>query len=113
MGATNGVSYAPEPGKIPGTALNLGGHDFIVAPLNLNQLQHFKDLLEQPVGGSSLEAIERSLPLVVAAIQRNNPNFTMDAARELVDFGNFPAVLQAVLSSSGLVRVGERKPAAT
>lgn len=109
--SANGRSYAPEPGKIPGIPVNLGGHELIVPPLNLNLLQHFKDLLEHPAEGNSVDEFERSLPLVVAAIQRNYPDFTADDARALVDLGNFKPLLDAIVSSSGLVKAGEGAPA--
>lgn len=109
---SNGSKYAPLPGKIPGVALNLGGHELIIAPLNVNQIQHFKELFEHPPKSDNVaDEFEASLPLIVAALQRNYPDFTADDARGLVDVGNFRELVEAITSSSGLVRAGETAPA--
>jgi hypothetical protein len=40
--------------------------------------------------------------IVAAALQRNYPDITMDAAENLLDLGNAATVLNAVLTGSGL-----------
>ena len=113
--STNGSSkskYAPLPGKIPGVALNLGGHELIIAPLNVNQLQHFQELFAHPPKTENIsEEFEASLPLIVAALQRNYPDLTPDDARGLIDIGNFREVVNAITSESGLKKAGETAPA--
>lgn len=108
----NGSKYAPLPGKIPGTALNLGGHDFIVPPLNLNQVQHFGSVFESPPKADNfVQEFENALPIIIAAMQRNYPDFTEEDARALIDVGNFRDVVEAIVDSSGLVKAGEARPA--
>jgi hypothetical protein len=109
---SNGSKYAPLPGKIPGVAMNLGGHNLIIAPLNVNQLQHFQEQFENPPKTKNIaEEFEASLPLIVAAMQRNYPDLTPEDARGLIDIGNFREVVEAITSSSGLKKAGETAPA--
>lgn len=115
MDSANGaVKYAPIPGKIPGTAVNLGGHDFIVAPLNLDLfVQHEKEITEfgaiKDRGG-----LEAALPIFLVCIQRNYPDMTLEALRQIIDFANAGALMQAIIETNALKlkAPGESVPAA-
>ena len=100
---TNGKSFAPVPGKIPGTRVNLGGQDYILAPLNLFQVEtlHEQILQLNAPSDNMRENIERSLPLILASLQRNYPDITLDELRNLIDLGNFAACTRAVVEISG------------
>lgn len=92
--------------------MNLGGHELLIAPLNVNQLQHFQEMFANPPKTENIaEEFEASLPLIVAALQRNYPDFTADDARGLIDVGNFRELVEAITSSSGLKKAGETAPA--
>jgi hypothetical protein len=109
------VKYAPIPGKIPGTAVNLGGHDFIVAPLNLDLfVAHEAQITAMGSLPTTKEGVEQVLPLFLVCIQRNYPDMTLAALRQLVDFGNVTALTNAIIETNGLKlkAPGESVPAA-
>jgi len=110
----NGVKYAPIPGKIPGTAVNLGGHEFIVAPLNLDLfVQYEKDITEFGAIPNTRDGLDKALPLFLVCIQRNNPDMTLEALRHLVDFANAGALANAIIETNALKlkEPGESAPA--
>jgi hypothetical protein len=100
---------------IPGVKIGMGGSEWIVPPLTLGQMRR---LLPQVVrlkdfgadmGGEEIDVI---VDLVTTAMRRNYPDMTPDRVEELVDLGNARAVVQAILTGSGLRPVGEEMPAA-
>lgn len=111
----NGSTYKPVPGKIPGTVLNLGGVDYIVAPLNLNQVEEFeariKTLGTKP---TMAENLADAAVLVHASLSRNYSDITIEQVRAVIDLGNFEKAAKAVVSISGFAAApssGEAVPA--
>ena len=107
-------NYAVAPGRIPGTLINLGGVEFVMPPLNLDQVQQFEEIM--PTLGQKTtfrENMEEALPIIHAALSRNYPDLTVDDLRPLLDLGNFRAACEAVAQSSGYVAKpsGEPQPA--
>lgn len=107
--------YKPKTGKIPGTQINLGGVDFVMPPLNLDQVQQFSDVI--PTLGKKptlIENINEALPVIFAALSRNYQDLTIEDLRPLLDLGNFRDACVAVATSSGFVasdkKVGEETP---
>ena len=109
----NGSRYAPVAGKIPGTAINLGGVDLVIAPLSLDQVQQFEEDIskasERLSGKNFAEQISYCLPVIHAGLTRNYPDLTQDELRKLLDIGNFIPAFQAVVRVSGfeVARPGE------
>jgi hypothetical protein len=90
---------------IPGVAVAMGGQDWIVPPLTLGQLRRLMPEVRQltEIGASMGEAqINVLIDIVTAALQRNYPETTPDKVENLLDLGNASAVLNAVLTGSGL-----------
>ena len=90
---------------IPGVAVAMGGQDLIVPPLTLGQLRRLMPKVRQltEIGASMGEAqINVLIDIVTAALQRNYPETTPDKVENLLDLGNASAVLNAVLTGSGL-----------
>jgi hypothetical protein len=90
---------------IPGAAIAMGGQDWIVPPLTLGQLRRLMPKVRQltEIGASMGEAqIGVLIDIVTAALQRNYPETTPDKVENLLDLGNASAVLNAVLTGSGL-----------
>ena len=83
----------------------MGGQDWLVPPLTLGQLRRLIPKVRQltEIGASMGEPqIGVIVEIVAAALQRNYPDVTMDNVEDLLDLGNAGAVLNAVLTGSGL-----------
>ncbi len=114
MSEVNGKKYQPVPGKIPGRAVNMAGNMLVLAPLTLDQVQEFEQTLAKPTDGMGLrEAIEHMLPVLLASLQRNYPDMTIETLRPLVDVANMKEAGEAVMDVSGFKRTtpGELPPA--
>ena len=99
---------------IPGVTIVMGGRDWLVPPLTLGQLRRLMPKVRQlaDIGASMGDAqIGVLVEIVATALQRNYPDATADMVENLLDLGNASAVLNAVLTGSGLkmrdVRLGE------
>lgn len=120
MDMTNASKYAPVPGSIPGTLVNLSGVQLVIAPLNLDQVKALEDQVSQlgvrakPDGTlrTLSEMMEQSIPLLLCALSRNYPDITEEDLRKIIDLGNFQAASQAVIKVSGYVvgQAGELMP---
>jgi hypothetical protein len=90
---------------VPGVAVAMGGQDWVIPPLTLGQLRRLMPKVHQltEIGASMGEAqIGVLVEIVAAALQRNYPELTTDTVENLLDLGNAGAVLNAVLTGSGL-----------
>ena len=89
----------------PGVTIAMGGQDWIVPPLTLGQLRRLmpkvRQLTETDASMSETQIIVL-VEIVAAALQRNYPEATADMVDNLLDLGNASAVLNAVLTGSGL-----------
>lgn len=107
--------YAPLPGKIPGTEVEMGGRKFVVPPLNLDGIQEIEPYLDK-IGSKDLkvrEQLANAIPIIWTALRRQYPEMTKEDVSALVDLGNFHYVLAAVVSVSGFKEApsGEPSPA--
>jgi hypothetical protein len=90
---------------IDGVRVRMNGRDWIVAPLTLGQLRRLWPQVQRlgEVGtGMGEDEITAMVELVTAALQRNYPDLTPERVADLLDLGNAGAVLNAVLTGSGL-----------
>ena len=90
---------------LPGVTIAMGGRDWLVPPLTLGQLRRLMPKVRQlsEIGGSMGDAqISVLVEIVAAALQRNYPEATAEMVENLLDLGNASAVLNAVLTGSGL-----------
>jgi hypothetical protein len=90
---------------LPGVTITMGGRDWLVPPLTLGQLRRLMPTLRQltEIGASMGETqISVLVEIVATALQRNYPEATADMVENLLDLGNASAVLNAVLTGSGL-----------
>jgi hypothetical protein len=90
---------------IPGVTITMGGRDWVVPPLTLGQLRRLMPKVRRltEIDASMGEVqIGVLVEIVTAALQRNYPDTTADVAENLLDLGNAGAVLNAVLTGSGL-----------
>ena len=90
---------------LPGVTITMGGQDWLVPPLTLGQLRRLmpkvRRLTETDASMSETQIIVL-VEIVAAALQRNYPEATADMVENLLDLGNASAVLNAVLTGSGL-----------
>ena len=90
---------------LPGVTITMGGQDWLVPPLTLGQLRRLmpkvRQLTETDASMSETQIIVL-VEIVAAALQRNYPETTADMVENLLDLGNASAVLNAVLTGSGL-----------
>lgn len=111
-GAVNG-KYAPRPGNIPGVKINLGGIEFVLAPLGLRLMREFEARGKQTSENTTPEqAHDFNVDVILASLHRNYPDITRDDLEELLDSQNEQQALLSVFSQTGLERVtpGEIKP---
>ena len=90
---------------LPGVTIVMGGRDWLVPPLTLGQLRRLMPKVRQltEIGASMGETqISVLVEIVTVALQRNYPEATADTVENLLDLGNASAVLNAVLTGSGL-----------
>lgn len=106
--------YAPLAGKIPGVAFNLGGNDFVLAPLNLLQVEAMEPVITGFKDAADMQSVSKiAQQLVLASLSRNYPDITEDDVKQLLDVGQMNAAIAAVLGVSGykMSPPGELKPA--
>jgi len=90
---------------IPGVTIAMGGQEWLVPPLTLGQLRRLMTKVRQltEIGASMGETqIAVLVEIVATALQRNYPDATAEMVENLLDLGNASAVLNAVLTGSGL-----------
>lgn len=90
---------------IPGIEVAMGGEDWLIPPLTLGQLRRLMPKVRQltEIDASMGEAqIAVLVEIVATALQRNYPDATYEQVENLLDLGNAGAVLNAVLTGSGL-----------
>jgi hypothetical protein len=97
---------------IPGIMVAMGGQQWTVPPLTLGQLRRLMPKVQQLAEIDSQmgeKQIGILVEIVAAALQRNYPEISVEILENLLDLGNAGAVLNAVLTGSGL-RPRERLP---
>jgi hypothetical protein len=90
-----------------GTAVRLGGRDYIVPALTLRMVRRFENDLGRAfeVGPLSPAKDRRlALEIIHAAMSRNYPKLTVDELEDLLDLGTTPKVFLAVMGLSGLLK---------
>lgn len=89
--------------QIEGVKINLGSREFVVPPLSLKGLRELapqwptlQGMGDVPTGPQ----IDVVLGVVHSALIRNYPDLTREELEELVDLGNLPKALMAVMGAS-------------
>jgi hypothetical protein len=91
--------------KYEGTTINLAGADYIVPPLSLGQVKRLLPNIEKMQQGTdTLDKFSSVVAIAHAALSRNYPDLKYEDVEELIDMGNFKAVLDAVMGASGFQR---------
>lgn len=87
---------------LDGVTVRLGRRDFVVPPLNLRAVRKIEPLLPALEGKSTeLSFIDAAVEVLHLAIVRNYPEITKEEIEEVVDLGNLPGLISAVMAVSG------------
>lgn len=104
------TTAAPAP-RFAGQEMTLGGTTFVVPPIALGALKtllpKIQSLQLSDQGVPGIAQVEDALEICLAALKRNYPDLTLEQLGDLVDLGNFNALVRAVMGQSGLVRTPE------
>ena len=90
---------------IPGVEVAMGDQTWLIPPLTLGQLRRLMPKVRQltevdaTMGEPQIGVL---VEIVATALQRNYPDVTFEQVENLLDLGNAGAVLNAVLTGSGL-----------
>jgi len=116
MTAANGKHYTPRPGFIPGTPVNLGGIEFVLAPLGIGPVRDYQDALQKMKELQTPREMEdahyqNNVTLIHRSLLRNYPEIERDELETLLDTANMVEAINAILGLSGMKRVtpGELK----
>ncbi len=91
---------------IPGTKMILGDKEYEIPPLTFEQWKvlepQLKLVINAPILASADGAREACTEIVGAAMRRNYPDMTDDDITAVLDFGNYIAVLRAMIGTPTL-----------
>lgn len=109
MSDSNAGKYAPVAGKIPGYPINLGGREFILAPLGLRAAREAGErgrALPQEGDPAALEqaAVALNVWMVQQSLVRNYPDITIEDVEDLLDVSSTQEAIEAITGQSGLKR---------
>lgn len=99
-----------------GTKIKIGEEEFVIPPISLGQLRNgVLDLLQKHdelvAGGKPFEAMDVRGQIILAALQRNYPDFTEKKLLDYLDAGNIGPLWLHVLGISGFSPSGEAQAA--
>ena len=88
--------------KVAGKSMTLGGHEYVMPPLNAASVKQYRDQIKAVfVGG--LPDIELVAKLAHASLSRNYADITVEQVEDFIDYENMFDVWESVLNLSGLV----------
>ena len=94
-----------------GVWVRLGGEQYLIPPLSLNQPRVLEPRIQQMqaaanASGSmpSLQSMDHATHILHAALSRNYDGISVETLGDLIDIGNVFAVLNAIMAASGLER---------
>lgn len=101
---------------IEGVKVNLGGREFIAPPLNFRALRKIQPKLADLTALGAVptpEQLQTVVEIVHLALVRNYPELAIDELDDLLDLGNIPDVLAAIMAASGLEKTVPGEETAT
>lgn len=100
------ADYAPVPGRIPGKSVNLGGRDFVLAPLNLDGIREFEPI-QQRIGEGISDAaalFDLAADALILSLRRNYPDISKPDIVALLDMGNVWGAMETLAEVTGYRR---------
>ena len=95
---------------IDGVLINIGTKTYTVPPLNFKRLRLLKpeiELLAGVSGAPSAEQMDAMIQIIHSALERNYPELSKEDVEEMLDLGNAPKVLNAIMGVAGFQASGE------
>lgn len=86
---------------IPGTEIQLGGQQRILAPLNAAAVKQYREKINSVFVGA-IPDIEFVAVLAYHSLKRNEPDITQEVVDDMIDYGNLVPVWEALMNVSGL-----------
>lgn len=90
--------------KHQGVLIFMNGKKYLVPTLSLKQFNQHYELLTEPVGEPQevnlKDLIDKNLPMILAAMQRNYPDINTENLTDWLDLSNFRDVMLAVQGTS-------------
>lgn len=98
---------------IDGLKIKVGNEEFTVPPLTLGALRRLTPKVKILVTLATDELPDEEqlgalTDLALAALKRNYPDMTAERVEEIIDLGNLPVILPAILSAAGLEKRSSR-----
>ncbi len=84
---------------VAGTPIQLGGRDYVMPPMSIDDAELYWGRLEAAAAGGLLNEMKLTATLVTACLRRNYPEVTEADVRPHVDFDNWAALSAAVFGS--------------
>lgn len=93
--------------KFDGVKMKIGEDEYVVPPLSFRKLKALaNDIKSLNNNDPNLnEKMDVMVRIIHAALSRNYPDITLDKVEEILDFGNVVPVIQAIMGTSGLVKM--------
>jgi len=94
-------------GNRGGVWVTMGAEEYRIPPLGFGALKELQSRMSSIQGMTGLpneEQMSVVAEIVVLAMKRNYPDITLEEVLDKLDLGNFRAVFDAVLASSGYRR---------
>jgi hypothetical protein len=92
---------------LEGTKVNIGGQEYVLAPINLRIYYAQKDAVKvvlNPKDHTQDEYIEAAMALLVPALQRNYPDLTEEAISEGIQVPDMPGYVLAMMTKAGFAK---------
>jgi len=101
-------------GIIDGTPISMGGSEWIVPPLTIQQYLRLLPIIKQAMSSQDDQAVPLVVEVVTAALQRNYPNLTAEMVENMLDLGNLvPAYIAALSRNSSFAAPFQVPPTST
>ena len=103
-----------EQPKYEGVVVKMAGEDYVIPPLSFKQLKMLQDDMKQlntATAASSSDQQGVVLRIVLAALQRNYPDMTLEKLEDILDLGNIHEITQAIIGVNQLKKAMGLPPA--
>ncbi|MFZ6686584.1 hypothetical protein ACO0K0_02415 [Undibacterium sp. SXout11W] len=94
------ATYTPN---IPGEPIEIGGHQWILAPLNATAVKQYGKQISEVGTTGRLPDVDLVAKLAYMSLLRNYPGIKLEYVEFNVDHGNFLKIWEVLLNVTGMV----------